>query len=204
MEIICHKVSCNILRLAIVWERLIGICRNILNSILAEFKVHKLTHESLVTFMAEITSIVNSRPLVPVSSDPECPFNLSPNTLLTQKSPVLFEDSTPLDSRDSLTIQWKRVQHLSNLFWSRWRKEYLPLLQPRKKWSQDERNVRVGDIVIMKDVSLKRNSWPIGKVIKCDPSSDSLVRKVDVMLGSSLKIFSRPIHELIVIVPNEN
>ena len=35
--------------------------------------------------MAEVTAIVNARPLVPVPSDPEMPEILTPATLLTQK-----------------------------------------------------------------------------------------------------------------------
>ena len=184
-----------------VWERLIGTCRRILDSILANYTVHKLTHESLSTFMAEIVGIVNSRPLVPVSTDPECPYNLTPNTLLTQKLPILFEDQIPVDTRDSLSIQWRRVQHLSNTFWTRWKKEYLPILQPRNKWQQGKQNIKVGDIVHMQDTALHRNEWPMGIVTKCYPGSDSFVRKVDVKLGLTQKIMSRPIHEIILVLP---
>ena len=187
-----------------VWERLIGVCRRILYSILSQHNLHKLTHETLTTFLAEVVGIVNSRPLVPVSTDPECPFNLSPNTILTQKPPLLFEDSGSLNSRDSLSFQWKRVQHLSNQFWDRWKKEYLPLLQPRKKWHQGKQNLKVGDIVHMRDVALHRNQWPMGIVTKCYPSSDSLVRKVDIKLGSTRKIMTRPVQEIVLVLPKSD
>ncbi len=39
--------------------------------------------------MCEVTAIVNARPLVPVSTDPEAPLILTPATLLTQKFSVL-------------------------------------------------------------------------------------------------------------------
>ena len=38
--------------------------------------------------MAEVTAIVNARPLIPVSNDPDDPFILSPSMLLTQKTPT--------------------------------------------------------------------------------------------------------------------
>ena len=38
--------------------------------------------------------------------------------------------------------QWKRVQHLADVFWSRWRREYLLTLQPRRKWRNMTRNVQ--------------------------------------------------------------
>ena len=63
-----------------VWERLIGVARRILDSMLLD--VSNLTHEILVTLMAEISAIVNSRP---VSYDKEFPEILCPATLLTHK-----------------------------------------------------------------------------------------------------------------------
>jgi len=48
-----------------VWERLIRVVHRILDSMLMEH-LAKLTHEVLSTFMAEVSFIVNSRPLVPV------------------------------------------------------------------------------------------------------------------------------------------
>ena len=48
-------------------------------------ETRKLTHEDLVKFLAEASAINNSRPLVPVSTDPEYPFILTPYTLLTKK-----------------------------------------------------------------------------------------------------------------------
>lgn len=66
-----------------VWERMIGVARRILDSLL--FDVKRLTHEVLTTLMAEVMSVMNSRPLVPVSPDPELPMPLTPATLLTMK-----------------------------------------------------------------------------------------------------------------------
>lgn len=46
-----------------------------------------LTHDVLATFMAEVSAIINNRPLVSVSTDATTPFILTPATLLTQKTP---------------------------------------------------------------------------------------------------------------------
>ena len=60
---------------------MIGTVRRILESMLLEMK--NLTHEVLDTLMAEISAIVNSRPLVLVSYDSEAPEMLNPSMLLT-------------------------------------------------------------------------------------------------------------------------
>lgn len=67
------------------WERMIGVARKILDSMFLQLGTSKLTHEALSTLMAEVVAIINARPLVPVSTDPDDPFILTPATLLTEK-----------------------------------------------------------------------------------------------------------------------
>lgn len=55
------------------WECMIGIARRILDSMLMQHKT-RLTHEVLSTLMAEVTAIMNARPLLSVSTDPQQPF----------------------------------------------------------------------------------------------------------------------------------
>ena len=62
------------------WERMIGISRRILDCMILKDR-NRLSHESLVTFMADVCAVVNSRPLIKVSSDPDQLEILSPNIL---------------------------------------------------------------------------------------------------------------------------
>ena len=66
-----------------IWERMIGVTKKILNSILSSQT--SLSHEVLTTVLCEAMEIINSRPLIEVSTDPDSPTVLSPSTLLTQK-----------------------------------------------------------------------------------------------------------------------
>lgn len=66
------------------WERLIGLSRRILDAILLRGNI-QLTHDILCTLMMEVTAVINARPLVPVSNDPETPSPLCPAMILTQK-----------------------------------------------------------------------------------------------------------------------
>ncbi|XP_078346784.1 uncharacterized protein LOC144632053 [Oculina patagonica] len=104
------------------WERMIGVTRRVLEAVLADVPSRHLTHEVLITLMAEVSAIVNARPLVPVSSDPDAPEILTPATLLTQKPQQLKQPPGEFNATDLYSKQWKRVQHLANVFWSRWRK----------------------------------------------------------------------------------
>ena len=107
-----------------VWERMIGTTRRILEAML--LKVKTLTHDVLVTLMAEVAAMINSRPIVPVSADPECPDVLSPSSLLTKKLQI-DQHLGQVDIGDLYRDQWRQVQYLASQFWSRWRKSIFRL-----------------------------------------------------------------------------
>ena len=107
------------------WERLIVVTRRVLDSLLFEVRHGKLTHEILATFLAEASTIVNNRSIVPVTTYP--PF------VLTQKIGDMSESPLNLNLRDLYTSKWKVVRPLVNGFWLRWRQEYLQSIQPRTK-----------------------------------------------------------------------
>ncbi|XP_043986029.1 uncharacterized protein LOC122838996 [Gambusia affinis] len=186
------------------WERMIGITKRILDSMLSCSPTQHLTHEVLVTFLAEVTAIVNSRPLTPVSSDPECSFILTPATLLTQKTGDSSIPPGDFESGGLYRRQWRQVQHLSNVFWHRWRTQYLPTLQPRRKWQSEKPNLQVGDLVLLKDSQAKRSQWPMGIVVNTFPSQDGNVRKLEIKIssGGTCKTFLRPVTGVVLLLKN--
>ena len=89
-----------------VWERKIGVTCRILDAMLAEIEPKRLSHEVLLTLMAEVTAIVNARPLVPVPTDPEAPEVLTPAILLTQKTQSLKATPGNFSCADLHSKQW--------------------------------------------------------------------------------------------------
>nr|XP_034322379.1 uncharacterized protein LOC117688425 [Crassostrea gigas] len=85
-----------------VWERLIGTVKRILNAMLLQRHGRNLTHEELTTFMSEICAIVNNRPLMDVSCDPDSPHLLTPSMLLTMKTSPDVKPFPPLGTKDAL------------------------------------------------------------------------------------------------------
>ena len=107
--------------------------------------------------------------------------------------------------------RWRRVQYLTNEFWNRWRKEYIQSLQVRQKWISNKRNVRVNDIVIVKDENSPRNTWKLGRIVKAEQSQDGQVRKVDLIMSdrsldkngkssNPMVHLSRPVHFLVLLL----
>lgn len=189
-----------------VWERMIGIARRILDSIFLQVGTARLTHECLVTFMAEVTAIINARPLTSISNDSEDPVVLTPAMLLTQKTSLAGAPAGEFCEKDLYKRQWRQVQTLANTFWNRWREQYISTLQVRRKWHTEKPNLKPGDVVLMKDCQTLRNMWPLGLITKVLPSKDNRVRKVEVKIfqQNEVKVFLRPVTELILLLSTED
>ncbi|XP_077379067.1 uncharacterized protein LOC144019709 [Festucalex cinctus] len=188
------------------WERMIGVTRRILDAMLLECKNATLTHEVLVTFMAEVTAIVNARPLTTVSTDPQNPVILTPAMLLTQKVGIPPIPPSQFEARDLFRAQWRRVQYLADVFWSRWQKEYIAGLQERRKWRIVKPNLQPGDVILLKECFEHRNEWPLGLVTNTFPSEDGLVRKIEVKTfrKGEHRFYLRPVSQVVLLVSKDN
>ena len=178
------------------WERLIRSARKIMYSLLRDHPVH-LDDEGLNTLMCEVEHILNNRPLTLASDDPNDLDTLTPSHLLMLKpnsgtTPGVFE-SADIYARH----RWRHLQYLSNLYWTRWTREYLPLLQKRQKWHQPKRNMSVGDIVLIAD-NTPRNVWPMAKVTEVHHDKKGLVRVVTLKTKSST--LQRPVDKLCMLL----
>lgn len=189
-----------------VWERQIGTIRRILDAMLIESGVQKLTHELLVTLMSEVAAIVNSRPITAIPSDTDEPLPLTPSTLLTQKTRPLGPLPGKFVSQDLYARRrWRKVQYLAEQFWIRWRREYIQNLQVKTKWNREHRNLAVDDIVLMKDEQAHRNNWPLGRVVHAIKSEDGRVRRATVLIcrDGQKRTYERPIGALVLLVPSD-
>ncbi|XP_061748339.1 uncharacterized protein LOC133546578 [Nerophis ophidion] len=188
-----------------VWERLIGITRRILDALLLKEGGSHLSHEVLTTLMAEVMAIINARPLIPVSTDPEMPAILTPATLLTLKRDVISAPPGDFNVKDIHSQQWRQVQSLSDRSGKRWKQEYLSTIQTRRKWNAERPNLQIGDLVLLKDGQVRRNECPTGLIVKSINSHDNKVRKVDVKIirqGTPI-IYTRPVSEVVLLLRKE-
>ena len=131
-----------------VWKRLVKMAKRHLSALIGSGLVSDF---ELRTLFAEVEGIVNSRPITPVSSDPQDLEALTPNHLLLQRKvsrlPLgIFVKEACLRRR-----RWRKVQFLADCFWKRWLREFLPGLQPRQRNLRATQNVKVGSLVLVVD-----------------------------------------------------
>ncbi|XP_043477349.1 uncharacterized protein LOC122508206 [Leptopilina heterotoma] len=139
------------------------------------------SYESLNTFLTEIESILNSRPLTPMSSDPNDLDALTPGHFLIGTS---FADLPSLDysaTKVNVLTSWQHLQKLRQDLWKRWYVEYLSELNVRSKWFQGSADiVRVDSMVVLRDNNLPPLQWLLGRVIETHAGDDGIIRVVSV------------------------
>ena len=194
-----------------VFERQIGTIRKVLSGLLLEQST-SLTDECLSTLLHEVSAIINCRPLSHINLSDSCIEPLTPNHLLTQKSRIVVSPPGEFVRQDLyLSKRWRRVQYLANIFWTRWRQEYLGEINKRRKWSGVQRNMEVGDVVLICDENLVRNDWRLARVVETFTSSDNLVRSVRLQVATAnldkngrrqtdIQFLNRPVHKLILLL----
>jgi hypothetical protein len=145
----------------------------------------------MVTLLAEVGRIMNNQPLCKVSSDPKDPETLTPAMLLTPRANwVTFLPGLPEGASHH-----RLVQHLTDIFWTRWQKEYLQSLQTRSKWHVPHSNIAVRDVVLLMDKKFHRSDWPKAIVTETEPGADGFVRTV-VVRTSNGREYHRDIRKL--------
>ena len=175
-------------------ERQIRTFRKVWRSMPAQ---RRIDEETLSTLFCEIEAILNNRPLNYVSTSSGNLEPLTPAHLLLLRGGMCLVPGEYSDADSFSRHRWRQVQYLAGQFWTRFKREYLPALQKRQKWTHVSRNMTEGDIVLLVDSDVPRGQWKMGRVVKVVPSRDGLVRKVVVKTSTST--YLRPVHKLVLI-----
>lgn len=149
-----------------------------------------LTFEEMTTLLTQIEACMNSRPIIPIPSNPDDRAFLTPGHFLIGEPLMSFPE--PVCQVDTLSrlSRWQLIQRCRQLIWKRWSADYLSQLQQRSKWLQKEPNLRPGRLVLLKEDNAPPLTWPTGIVEETHPGADGLVRVVTVRTSRGL--FRRP------------
>lgn len=156
--------------------------------------------------MAEVSGIVNSRPIAAILSDVDEPRSLTHAMVLTMKTrPLAPAPGHFVQQELYVRSWWRKAQYLADQFWVGWRKEYLQNLQNRPKWESRERNLSAGDVVLVKEDNAHRNDWLLGRIVEVTRSADGKVRraKVTSWKEGSMKTYDRPICSFVLLLKQE-
>jgi len=79
------------------------------------------------------------------------------------------------------------------MFCSRWKEEYLQLLQQRSKWCTPNPGLVVDDLVLVKDENLPPMKWPLARVIELLFDGDGVARVAVLKLFNENYIIDREV-----------
>ncbi|XP_043480299.1 uncharacterized protein LOC122509997 [Leptopilina heterotoma] len=161
-----------------IWEAAVKSLKHHLRRTIGETL---LTYEELGTYMCEIEAIVNSRPLTPMTTDPNDVSVLTPGHFLIGEPlttiPAWDYTQTPMNRLS----RWECLQKMKCDLWKRWSREYLNELNVRSKWHTGSPEViREGTLVVLRDDNLPPLRWSLGRVSQVRPGDDGVVRVVKV------------------------
>ena len=179
-----------------VWERIVRSFKHIFYAILGN---RRLTDEILTTTFCLVEQSLNSRPLVPVSSDATDLDALTPNHFLlgTAGSTTPSHQRADIDHRK----RYVRAQAYSDAIWERWLREYVPSLNRRSKWSTPpERDLITGDLVWIVEPTSPRGHYPLARVVKLNYGTDSIARSAELKTATGNLV--RPIVKLAPVLPS--
>ena len=202
-------------------EVMIKMVKGVRKAFLKSMGEQVLSLNEMSTMMAEISNLVNQRPIGVKPNTNTHPEFLSPNSLYLGRCSdrissgpfqcaQMFNDD-PKYARDRFQL----VQAITNQFWKNWIKLYFPSLLLRHKWHTSRRNLKVDDICLLQDENAFRSEWRMAKVMEVYPDKTGTVRNVLVQVkpiqdGSSKYKPSqgyqvkRHVSKLLLLVPAED
>jgi hypothetical protein len=88
------------------------------------------------------------------------------------------------------------MQAMQEQIWHSWSKDYLHSSQVRNKWSKSYLDIKVNNLVIVRNPQIPPSQWELVRVVQTHPRSDGHVRG-DLTACSHYK---RPIAQIIGII----
>ena len=150
------------------------------------YKESGFNYAELQSAFKRISSVLNSRPISArygprhAECDPDYLEVITPNMLLTSRSGVDLP-SREFSVHDTPARRLVYMEELQKDWWNRWKIQCFDSLFPTKSWTQKQRGVKVGDVVLISysDKS-KSGTYRLGIVLQVELDEDDLVRTCEV------------------------
>lgn len=173
-----------------LWEGGVRSCKYHLRRIVGNAR---LTYEEFSTVLTQIEAVLNSRPLSPMSTDPNDLTPLTPAHFLIGRS-LTAPACDDLTSRETSRLpRYDRIEQMRQHFWQRWTKEYVTELQQRTKWKSHKDDITLGSLVLLKDDNLPPLKWKMGRILRVFPGRDGISRVAEIRTatGTTQRCFAK-------------
>ncbi|XP_062538804.1 uncharacterized protein LOC134207100 [Armigeres subalbatus] len=166
-----------------LWEAAVKVAKT---HLVRQLGSSLLSFEEFVTVLTKIEGCMNSRPLLPLSSDPNDLGALTPSHFLVRNMIRPLPEADVRNVPLNRLSQYEKLQKYAQTFWYRWRNEYLKELNLQYNANPDRYPINVGDIVILKDESLPPARWPLARILETHPGPDGVTRVATLRTSSGV------------------
>lgn len=174
-----------------LWESAVKIAKK---HLFRQLGSSRLSFENMCTVLTQIEAIMNSRPLLPMTEDPNDLAALTPAHFLIGSSMHALPDPDLNNVPANRLDHYQQLQMHVQQFWMHWRKEYLQEMQKDTKgWTRNDEIVP-GRMVIIVDELQPPIRWPLGRIQSVLPGKDKLIRVVSIR--TTRGIINRPIAKI--------
>lgn len=161
-QVTWHFIPPNAPNFGGLWEAAIKSAKTHLHKIVGQ--AH-LTYEEMYTLLVSIEAVLNSRPITPLSNDPNDLSFLSPGHFLIGDTLNSYVELSLAHLQSNRLSRWQHVEQLRQHFWKRWHVEYLHQLQQRTRWQTSKgKQLQLGQMVLVQQQGIPPLSWLLGRV----------------------------------------
>ena len=180
-----------------VWERLIQSAKKILAALLGKCDT---TLDVFRTVLHQAEYILNHRPITQLTADQSGFEALTPAHFLHPGMET--EVKSPADPLGPVDVGDLRFAHNKSLsliqgFWRRWSNDFVSQLRNRCKWNRDQKDIKVGQLVLLVEEMKARKDWRLARVTAVS-GSDGRVRTVQIRTASGRE-FERDVTKIVAL-----
>ena len=166
-------------------------------------KPHPLRFEELYTLLVDAEATINSRPITPLhADDAQEDLCLTAGHFLIGRPLRAPPSPQPSQARLSTLRRWNLTSRLTADLWKQWLSIYLASCDQRAKWHRQGHRLSPGDLVFIKDESLRICQWPLARVEDIYRGDDGEIRAARLRCRG--KLYDRPTCKLIPFLPDED
>ena len=144
---------------------------------------------------------LNSRPLTPLPEASDKLEVLMPGHFVIGRPLTALPEETESQMAKPLR-RWQLCQSRIGHIWKRWHLEYLNILNMFFKWHKEASNLKVGDIVCVREEPMAPTRWPLARVIEVHPGQDGKVCVVTIKTAKG--VYTRPVVKLVPLVQDQD
>ena len=174
-----------------LWEAAVKAAKRVLLKVVGD---RQLAFGEMSTVLAQVEAQLNSRPLTPLSEDPEELDVLTPGHFLIGAPMNALPEPDVGDVPINRLKRYEELRRVVQNHWARWRREYFSELHNEHQRGKAVVELKVGQMVLLKEDGKTPHHWPMGRIAEVFPGPDGVVRVVSIRTRNVL--YKRPANRI--------